>query len=526
MKTKLFLVTSIFILMFGSIQNELFAEGKILHISLQTRDPKTNQVITKTEDVDASKIGVVIVDPWNFHWCMTACERVSAMVPRWNKALEVARKMGMPIIWCPSDVIGSYSGYPQRERVLGVKLLPVPKEREMLNAKFTALVGMCMCGPGFNCIVNFGWDGMNLDLYLADNDFIASSTEEVYTLLKNRDITHVIYMGLHTNVCLYEKPGALKYMWQAGLNCMLARDINDAITSYNPATGFTPDNGTQQTDEDLELAGIPTINVVDEWRKAGLWDDKWIVETVRITPWGKLNRPYFFKESVTVTLTTPLLKDAEIHYTLDGSKPKNNSPVYKNPLTITSTTSLQTAAFRAGKLISIPTDAYFVLLPPEPPKPNLYLDDLDYIMDPYGNVNSTYAACLWLPKRGKSYENQKLRVRGKVYEKGLGFRAPSAVRYELKPEYERFVAKVDIDDNLLDHELGRNLVMHCSVVFRVFIDGKMMAESPIMRISQEPWRFDVKIPQGSRYINLVCMDAGSRNILDLGNWVDAGFCVK
>src|SRR5664279_4753753 len=144
MKTRHFLVASLFILMFGNIQNGLFAEGKILHMSLQTRDPKTNQVITRTEDVDASKIGVVIVDPWNYHWCMTACERVSAMVPRWNKSLEVARKMGMPIIWCPSDVIGSYSGYPQRERVLGMKLLDVPKEREMLKAKFISPVGMCM----------------------------------------------------------------------------------------------------------------------------------------------------------------------------------------------------------------------------------------------------------------------------------------------------------------------------------------------------------------------------------------------
>ncbi len=68
--------------------------------------------------------------------------------------------------------------------------------------------------------------------------------------------------------------------------------------------------------------------------------------------------------------------------------------------------------------------------------------------------------------------------------------------------------------------------MHCSVVFRIFIDGAMIAESPVMRISQEPWRFDVKIPEGSRFINLVCMDAGSRTMLDLGDWVDAGFCTK
>ncbi|KAA6323207.1 hypothetical protein EZS27_027335, partial [termite gut metagenome] len=41
-----------------------------------------------------------------------------------------------------------------------------------------------------------------------------------------------------------------------------------------------------------------------------------------------------------------------------------------------------------------------------------------------------------------------------------------------------------------------------------------------------PWRFDVEIPTGSRRINLVCMDAGSRNILDYGNWVDAGFIIN
>ena len=188
------------------------AEPRPLSLTLQTRDPKTDQVIVKTEMVDSAKVAVVIVDPWNFHWCMTACERVSAMVPRWNRALECARKLGMPILWAPSDVVGMYSGYPQRERALGVTLLPVPKLRDMPPAKFTAPGGGCMCGPGIACVGNYGWDGMNPDLVLAVDDLIASSTEEVYALLKERGITHVIYLGLHTNMCLFGKPGALKYM--------------------------------------------------------------------------------------------------------------------------------------------------------------------------------------------------------------------------------------------------------------------------------------------------------------------------
>ena len=87
------------------------AQPRAIRLALQTRDPKTNEIQTRTEEVDSAKVAVVIVDPWNYHWCMTACERLSAMVPRWNRAIEGARKLGMPILWVPSDVVGSYSGY-------------------------------------------------------------------------------------------------------------------------------------------------------------------------------------------------------------------------------------------------------------------------------------------------------------------------------------------------------------------------------------------------------------------------------
>jgi hypothetical protein len=83
-----------------------------------------------------------------------------------------------------------------------------------------------------------------------------------------------------------------------------------------------------------------------------------------------------------------------------------------------------------------------------------------------------------------------------------------------------------VDENVLDDHNGRLLAMHGSVVFKLFIDGTLAAESPVMRISNEPWRFDVEIPPGSYRINLVCTDAGSRNILDYGNWVNAGFVIN
>jgi hypothetical protein len=395
-----------------------------------------------------------------------------------------------------------------------------------LACRFTAPIGPCMCGPGLACIVNYGEEAMHPDLVLAEADSIASSTEEVYAILRQQGVTHVIYLGLHTNMCLFGKPGALRYMADAGLRCFLARDINDAFTSYNPATGYTPDRGTQQTDEDLERAGIPTLNLAEVWRQAGLWREDWMVETVRIVPWGKPLRPYFFRRSVTVTLTAPWLEDVEIRYTVDDSEPTAHSPRYETPLRFTEATRLRTAAFRKEQRVSLPTSAYYVRLDPLPPAPDLYLDELESVLDPYAQLGPVYRGFFWVPQVGASFEGKELRVRGRKYSHGLGFRAPSNLRYPLKPEYERFVALAGIADNLLDQNNGSTLALHSSVVFRAFVDGRLAAESPVMRISQEPWRFSVPIPAGSRWLSLACLDAGSRNLLDLGNWVNAGFVLK
>ena len=240
-----------------------FGAEKPLEFDLQTRDPKTSQVTTAKQKLDPKKTGIVVVDPWNFHWCMTACQRVEAMVPRWNRALQCARKLGMQVMWAPTDVASQYVGTPQRERALAVEYLKVPRVRD-LACRFTCPVGPCMCGPGIACRVNYGWDGM----------------------------------------------------------------------------------------------------------------------------------------------------------------------------------------------------------------------------------------------------------------------APANLRYKLEPEYDRFVALAGVDDNMLSVNYARFLAMHASVVFKVFIDGRCAAESPVMRMSQEPWRFDVKIPDGARQINLVATDAGSRSACDLGNWADAGFVRK
>ena len=47
-----------------------------------------------------------------------------------------------------------------------------------------------------------------------------------------------------------------------------------------------------------------------------------------------------------------------------------------------------------------------------------------------------------------------------------------------------------------------------------------------MRITFEPWRFDVQVPAGAKIISLSVSDAGDGNRHDLANWVNVGFVTK
>ena len=85
------------------------------------------------------------------------------------------------------------------------------------------------------------------------------------------------------------------------------------------------------------------------------------------------------------------------------------------------------------------------------------------------------------------------------------------------------MALAGVDETVVADDLGRSIAMHPSVVFQIWIDGKLVSESPVMRFQHEPWRFDVPIPEGCRTIGLVATDAGDGHAHDLAQWVDAGF---
>lgn len=501
------------------------ARAAQIGLTLQTRDPATGAVRRVSENVDPARVGVVAVDVWNFHWCKTATLRVDAIVPRLDRALEAARSLGMTVMLCPSDVVENYAGWPQREAVIALPQVPVPKVMEVTCPPVPD-AGGCACGRE-RCAGNYGWDGMHPGLRIGPGDLMPDSQAEVYAVCRQRGLTHLVYVGFHTQVCLLGKPMGLRAMKSAGLKCVLARDMTDAHPGYDPARDFTPDLNTAQVVEHFERHLAPTIHLQEELAQLGRWDPAWRLDPVRLAPWGTTMRPHLFEQPITVTLAAPLQPGAEIRYTLDGTAPAAGSALYTRPLVMTGTTRLRALAFLDGRPAGVESEGVYVRRGPEPPPPDVLLADLAPRRSvgfghTYGG-QVRYSGQARPPQKDRSNLGAPLRIDRRTWTNGLGVHAPAALTFEVDPAWERFVALAGADENLVSVSNGSNLAKYPSVVFKVFLDGREAASSPVMRVQSPAWRFDVPIPAGTRMVTLATTDAGDGSREDLADWVNAGF---
>ena len=511
-------------------QNSGTILNKAIQFNLQTRDFENNVNLGKRE-IKPENTAIVIVDAWDSHWCITWTHHADATVPRLKKTLEYARRSGFQIIWCPSDVTNQYVGCLPRELALATPYVnKVPRIREIsMDFKFPYAElsrNTCNCGPGIRCPVHYGIDGMNPSLTVKDDDYIVRGTREMYSVCLNEGITNLIYAGWATNMCLWGKPSGIKAMYEAGLNTILARDLTDAYSNYIPSKNFTPDDGTAISIRTIEKGGIPSVNLFQELISAGQFKDEDPVDMVRLSPWGTKDRVYLFDENVTIIMRIPNQENVVIRYTLDGIAPDEKSPAYTRAVVVDKTTEIKAAAFRDGKMASLVSEAYYVKENPQPPKPDICLDEIETIPDQY------YPGFEWKPKKNKNFEGKELVFRDEKFEQGMGFRAPGHLQYDIRPEWKRFVATGAVDTRMIDktspnadENYGIFKALYPSVKFMVFIDGLNVMDSPVMVIGQE-WRINVEIPQNSRIINIVVHDAGTRNVLDLANLLDAGFCYQ
>jgi nicotinamidase-related amidase len=238
-----------------------------LHFVARSQPQKEGKFVANERPVewDANQTAVIICDMWDKHWCEGATRRGGEIAPKINELAKAVRARGGFIVHAPSDCMKFYEGTPQRALAMNAPKAqpPMPPHgwRNLdLNCEAALPIddkdGGCDCQP--QCKTYKAWTREHPAVEVAPGDAVSQDGQEIYNLFKARGIKHIIYCGVHANMCVLGRTFGVRQMTDWGFDIVLARDLTD--TMYNPrmAPLVPHDKGTALMIDHYERYWCPT----------------------------------------------------------------------------------------------------------------------------------------------------------------------------------------------------------------------------------------------------------------------------
>jgi nicotinamidase-related amidase len=217
--------------------------------------------VSVPRELDPAKTALVICDMWDHHWCTGAEDRVGVLARKMEPFIELARKHGVLIIHAPSETMAFYSQAPERINMLKIAAAPPPEALPLADPPLPIDDSDGGCDVANNKLPpnTRVWSRENSAISVASQDLISDSGREIYSALKSRGIETLLFMGVHTNMCILNRTFGIRQMTRWGVNCVLIRDLTDAM--YNPARApnVSHARGTELVIEHIEKYWAPTV---------------------------------------------------------------------------------------------------------------------------------------------------------------------------------------------------------------------------------------------------------------------------
>jgi nicotinamidase-related amidase len=218
--------------------------------------------VTETpRTLQSAQTAIVICDMWDKHWSRGASERVNEMAPRMNSVVQVARNEGVLVIHAPSDTLDFYAGTAARQRALDAPVAKPPAESEYADPPLPIDDSDGGSDTGETSWTK-AWSRQHPAIEIdQDKDLITDRGQEVYHVLRQHAVRHVIMMGVHTNMCVLNRSFGIKQLVRWGIDVALARNLTD--TMYNPAMRpyVSHDKGTRLVVAYIEKFWCPTVEL-------------------------------------------------------------------------------------------------------------------------------------------------------------------------------------------------------------------------------------------------------------------------
>jgi nicotinamidase-related amidase len=222
---------------------------------------------TEARELAAGQTAIVVCDVWNKHWCASASRRCGVLAKKMAPLIDQARAAGVHIVHCPSNTLDFYKDHPARKRALAVRAaappVPIADWCYLEEAREGALPiddsdNGCDCQP--QCPTGQPWTRQDPAITIAEEDFLSDDGKQVYSYFVEQGVKNVIFVGVHTNMCVLGRSFGIRQMTRLGFKALLVRDLTD--TMYNPRMKpfVAHDKGTELVIRHVERHWCPTTD--------------------------------------------------------------------------------------------------------------------------------------------------------------------------------------------------------------------------------------------------------------------------
>ena len=218
-------------------------------------------------ELPTERAALIICDMWDKHWCQGANVRVGGLVKKAVPVIDRLRNRGVLVIHAPSDTMEYYSKAPQRLAILQIPRVKLPSEIALIDPALPVDSSDGGCDtPGDR--EHKAWSREHPGIPIRNNDLISDKGDEVYSALHSRGITHLLVMGVHTNMCILNRSFAIRRMTRLGIRCILIRDLTDSMYDPQDPPRVSHERGTELVIEHIERYWCPTVLSTDLLRSA------------------------------------------------------------------------------------------------------------------------------------------------------------------------------------------------------------------------------------------------------------------
>lgn len=174
---------------------------------------------------------LILCDLWNRHWCESADAGTDRIARAAAPFVRRFRAEGGQVIHAPSETMGFYIDHPARQYVLGLTPASPPQQRPVgAPALDGPARGYCPDVP--QCVDPapvWPWKSQHAAIEVQSDDAVLDSGSELWAVVADRGVDRVFIAGVHTNLCVLDRPFGIKALVERGLDCLVIADLTEAM---------------------------------------------------------------------------------------------------------------------------------------------------------------------------------------------------------------------------------------------------------------------------------------------------------